>query len=151
MVSLAAGDFRPVRPDTIRAALPPLDDPAVDIATLAAADPHRGGGPRPQRGEGQVGSPIGPRPAARTTLFHPRATRALGRAALSPYRPLRLPPPALWSGSSALPPSPLERQEKLRSSCARWRPGMRIDVAVIEHPENHFARRRQPPQDLASA
>jgi 3-deoxy-manno-octulosonate cytidylyltransferase (CMP-KDO synthetase) len=30
------GDFPTIAPDTIRAALPPLDDPAVDIATLAS-------------------------------------------------------------------------------------------------------------------
>src|SRR6188768_3280759 len=30
------GDFPTINPDTIRAALPPLDDPAVDIATLAS-------------------------------------------------------------------------------------------------------------------
>ena len=30
------GDFPTIAPDNIRAALPPLDDPAVDIATLAA-------------------------------------------------------------------------------------------------------------------
>ena len=35
MVNLQ-GDFPTITPDNIRAVLPPLDDPAVDIATLAA-------------------------------------------------------------------------------------------------------------------
>ena len=30
------GDFPTITPDTIRAVLPPLDDPAVDISTLAS-------------------------------------------------------------------------------------------------------------------
>ena len=42
------GDFPTISPDNIRAVLPPLDDPAVDIATLAAADPHRGRGTKPR-------------------------------------------------------------------------------------------------------
>ena len=84
------GDFPTIRRKISASVLAPLDDPAVDIATLAAEIHTEEESTAPSVVKA-VGSPIGPAAAARA-LFHPRH-RALGRrTALSPYRPLRLSP-----------------------------------------------------------
>ena len=68
--------------------------------------------------------------AAPRALFHPRH-RALGRrAALSPHRPLRLSPRGA-ARYVALPPSPLEKRERLEQLRA-LEAGMRIDVAIVD-------------------
>ena len=84
------GDLPTIDPADIRAALGPLADAGVDIATLAAeiADPDERDNPERRQGDRHAG---GARPPARA-LLHARH-RAVGRgAALSPYRALRLPP-----------------------------------------------------------
>ena len=84
------GDLPTLAPADLAAALAPLDDPAVDIATLAAEikTPEERTNPNVVK---VVGAPVAPAPIARA-LFHPRH-RALGRrAALPSHRPLRLSP-----------------------------------------------------------
>ena len=63
------------RAGNIRAALPPLDDPAVDIATLAARDPQRTRTYHPSVVKA-VGSPIGP--TRLRALYFTRATAPYG-------------------------------------------------------------------------
>ena len=84
------GDFPTINPDIIRAALPPLADPAVDIATLASQIHTEEEDLAPSVVKA-VGSPIGGEPAPRA-LFHPRHRAPWRRPALPPHRPLRLPP-----------------------------------------------------------
>ena len=144
------GDFPTISPDTIRAVLPPLDDPAVDIATLASADPYRGRGPRPERGEG---GRLADRPAAAArAVFHPRhgapgdgpryhhiGLYAYRRAALERF--------------VALPPSPLEQQEKLEQLRA-LEAGMRIDVTIVDTRaarRRHAGRSRNRPPDTSQS
>src|SRR6185312_4870921 len=69
------GDFPTIEPGMIRAALPPLDDPAVDIATLAAQI-HLEEEDRAPSVVKAVGSPIGPNRLR--ALYFTRATAPHG-------------------------------------------------------------------------
>ena len=72
------GDFPTIAPDTIRAALPPLDDPAVDIATLASQIHTEEEDLAPSVVKA-VGSPIGRRTGSvRSTSPAPRRPMATG-------------------------------------------------------------------------
>ena len=115
-------------PADLAAALAPLADPAVDIATLAAEITQAGGAHQSERGEG--GRLAGRARTAARALFHPRHRARRRRAALSSHRALRLSP----RGAGAfvkLPPSPLEQREKLEQLRA-LEAGMRIDVAIVD-------------------
>ena len=81
------GDLPTIEPADIRAALGPLSDPAVDIATLAAviADPSDLTNPNVVKA---IGPPVGARPLPRHRPS-PAPTRP-ARAALSSHRALRL-------------------------------------------------------------
>ena len=83
------GDLPTIDPADIGAALKPLDDPAVDIATLAAVITDAGR-TAPIRTSSRCRH-AGSRPAVCTRFhFHPR-NRAIGRRpALPPHRALRL-------------------------------------------------------------
>ena len=83
------GDLPTIDPAEIRAALGPLADPAVDIATLAAeiTDPAEPDQPERREGDRHAGFA---RAAARHH-FHARRRQGAG-AALPPHRALRLPP-----------------------------------------------------------
>jgi 3-deoxy-manno-octulosonate cytidylyltransferase (CMP-KDO synthetase) len=122
------GDFPTITPDTIRAALPPLDDPAVDIATLASQIHTEEEDLAPSVVKA-VGSPIGREPAA-CALFHPRHGAPWRRPryhhiGLYAYRRAAL------ERFVALPPSPLEQQEKLEQLRA-LEAGMRIDITIVD-------------------
>ena len=122
------GDLPTLSPAAIAAALIPLDDPAVDIATLAAeiASPEERGDPNVVK---VVGTPVAPRrlralyftraaaPAGEGPLYHHIGLYAFRRAALEKF--------------VKLPPSPLERREKLEQLRA-LEAGMRIDVELID-------------------
>ena len=122
------GDFPTIAPDTIRAALHPLDDPTVDIATLAAQIHTEEEDQAPSVVKA-VGSPIGPN-RLRAHSFHPRHGTPWRRPALPPHRPLRLPPPRAGTVRGAAP-SPLEQQEKLEKLRA-LEAGMRIDITIVD-------------------
>ena len=123
------GDLPTIPPDDIRAVLPPLADPAVDIATLAAEihteeedhSPERGeGGRLADRARGGCArsiSPAPPRPMATGRATITSASMPIAGVALERF--------------VALPPSPLEQREKLEQLRA-LEAGMRIDVAIVD-------------------
>jgi 3-deoxy-manno-octulosonate cytidylyltransferase (CMP-KDO synthetase) len=121
------GDLPTLDPADIVAALRPLADPAVDIATLAA-EIHEERERLDPNVVKVVGSPLaGDRlralyftracaPAGAGPLYHHIGLYAYRRAALARF--------------VALPPSPLERREQLEQLRA-LEAGMRIDVAIV--------------------
>jgi 3-deoxy-manno-octulosonate cytidylyltransferase (CMP-KDO synthetase) len=122
------GDLPTLEPAAIAAALSPLSDPAVDIATIAAEirTPEERSDPNVVK---VVGTPIAPRrlralyftravaPAGEGPLYHHIGLYAFRRAALEKF--------------VKLPPSPLEQREKLEQLRA-LEAGMRIDVALVD-------------------
>jgi 3-deoxy-manno-octulosonate cytidylyltransferase (CMP-KDO synthetase) len=123
------GDLPALDPAAIRAVLKPLSDPAVDIATLAAAIVEPG-----ERDDANVvkavlalmpGATTGralyfsraPVPAGEGPLYHHIGIYAFRRSALERY--------------VALPPSGLERRESLEQLRA-LEAGMRIDAALVD-------------------
>jgi 3-deoxy-manno-octulosonate cytidylyltransferase (CMP-KDO synthetase) len=121
------GDLPTVSPQDIRAALEPLADAEVDIATLAAeiTDAAERSNPNVVK---VVGTPVNPRrlkalyftrasaPAGEGPLYHHIGLYAYRRSALQRF--------------VALPPSLLEQREKLEQLRA-LEAGMRIDVAIV--------------------
>jgi 3-deoxy-manno-octulosonate cytidylyltransferase (CMP-KDO synthetase) len=122
------GDFPTISPDNIRDVLGPLDDPAVDIATLAA-EIHT----EEESSNPNVVKAIGSRIGARRlrALYFSRAAAPWGdgpryhHVGLYAYRREAL------QRFVALPPSPLELQERLEQLRA-LEAGMRIDVTIVE-------------------
>ena len=122
------GDFPTILPDTIRAALPPLDDPAVDIATLASQI-HTAEEDQAPSVVKAVGSPIGPNRLR--ALYFTRATAPYGDGPRYHHIGLYAYRRAALERFVALPPSPLERQEKLEQLRA-LEAGMRIDITLVD-------------------
>lgn len=121
------GDLPTIDPADIRAALTPLSDPNVDIATLAAviADPAELTNPNVVKA---IGAPITPGRFRATTFtradaagpgphYHHIGLYAYRRAALERF--------------VKLPPSANERRERLEQLRA-LDAGMRIDVALVK-------------------
>lgn len=121
------GDLPTIDPADIRAALAPLADPAVDIATLAAEipDPTELTNPNVVKA---IGTPVAPRRLHATTFtradargpgphYHHIGLYAYRRAALERF--VKLPPSANEKR---------ERLEQLRALDA----GMRIDVIIVK-------------------
>jgi 3-deoxy-manno-octulosonate cytidylyltransferase (CMP-KDO synthetase) len=121
------GDLPTVAADDIRAALAPLADPAVDIATLAAEIvlPDERTNPNVVK---VVGSPISPQRLR--ALYFTRATAPAGDGPLYHHIGLYAYRRAALARFVALPPSPLELREKLEQLRA-LEAGMRIDVAIV--------------------
>ena len=122
------GDFPTISPDNIRDVLPPLDDPAVDIATLAAEIHTEEEALNPNVVKA-VGSPIGARRLR--ALYFTRATAPHGEGPRYHHIGLYAYRRAALDRFVALPPSPLERQEKLEQLRA-LEAGMRIDVTIVD-------------------
>ena len=122
------GDFPTISADNIRDVLVPLADPEVDIATLAAEIHTTEEALNPNVVKA-VGSPIGPRRLR--ALYFTRATAPHGdgpryhHIGLYAYRRKAL------ERFVSLPPSPLERQEKLEQLRA-LEAGMRIDITLVD-------------------
>src|SRR5262249_42510855 len=122
------GDLPTLAPSDIAAAIGPLADPAVDIATLAAEISRADERTNPNVVK-LVGTPVGERrlralyftraaaPAGRGLLYHHIGLYAFRRAALARF--------------VALPPSPLEQREKLEQLRA-LEAGMRIDATIVD-------------------
>jgi 3-deoxy-manno-octulosonate cytidylyltransferase (CMP-KDO synthetase) len=122
------GDLPTLAPADIRAALRPLDDPAVDIATLAAEILRAEERSNPNVVK-VVGSPLGPHrlralyftrteaPWGEGPLYHHIGLYAYRRDALARF--------------VSLPPSALEKREKLEQLRA-LEAGMRIDVEIVD-------------------
>ena len=122
------GDLPTLAPADIVTALTPLDDPAVDIATLAAEikKPQERTNPNVVK---VAGAAVAPRrlralyftranaPSGDGPLYHHIGLYAYRRAALERF--------------VRLPPSPLEQREKLEQLRA-LEAGMRIDVTIVD-------------------
>ena len=121
------GDFPTITIDNIRDVLPPLDDPAVDIATLASQI-HTEEEDRAPSVVKAVGSPIGPRRLR--ALYFTRATAPCGDGPRYHHIGLYAYRRAALERFVSLPPSALELQEKLEQ-LRLLEAGMRIDVAVV--------------------
>jgi len=122
------GDFPTISPDNIRDVLPPLADPAVDIATLAAQIHTEEEDLAPSVVKA-IGSPIGPRRLR--ALYFTRATAPAGDGPRYHHIGLYAYRRAALERFVLLPPSPLEQQEKLEQLRA-LEAGMRIDVMIVD-------------------
>ena len=125
------GDLPALDPADIIAALGPLADPAVDIATLAAEIRREAERTDPNVVK-VVGTPVGPaRPARLRALYFTRATAPAGEGPLYHHIGLYAYRRAALQRFVALPPSPLEQREKLEQLRA-LEAGMRIDVSLVD-------------------
>ena len=122
------GDFPTVRPETIAAAIGPLADPAVDIATLAFAITDEAERAHPDVVKA-VGSPV--EPGRLRALYFTRATAPWGEGELLHHVGLYAYRRAALARFIALPPSPLETRERLEQLRA-LEAGMRIDIAIVD-------------------
>lgn len=126
------GDLPLIDPADIRAALAPLADPAVDIATLAAviSRDHERSDPNVVK---VVGTPVGgppDRPDRLRALYFTRATAPHGDGPLYHHIGLYAYRRAALERFVGLPPSTLEKRERLEQLRA-LEAGMRIDAAVV--------------------
>ncbi|MHC6152277.1 3-deoxy-manno-octulosonate cytidylyltransferase [Bradyrhizobium elkanii] len=122
------GDFPTISPETIRSVMPALDDPAVDISTLASRIHSEEEDQAPSVVKA-VGSPIGPNRLR--ALYFTRATAPYGDGPRYHHIGLYAYRRAALERFVALPPSPLEQQEKLEQLRA-LEAGMRIDVTIVD-------------------
>jgi 3-deoxy-manno-octulosonate cytidylyltransferase (CMP-KDO synthetase) len=122
------GDLPMLAAEDLRAALSPLQDAAVDIATLAAEirDENERVNPNVVK---VVGSPIGPKRLR--ALYFTRATAPAGEGPLYHHIGLYAYRRAALERFVGLPPSPLEQRERLEQLRA-LEAGLRIDVAIVE-------------------
>jgi 3-deoxy-manno-octulosonate cytidylyltransferase (CMP-KDO synthetase) len=122
------GDLPTLDVSVIKAALTPLADEAVDIATLAAEI---------TRGEERddpavvkvVGTPVAP--ARLRALYFTRASAPYGDGALYHHIGLYAFRRTALERFAALSPSPLEKRERLEQLRA-LEAGMRIDAAIVD-------------------
>lgn len=122
------GDFPTISPDNIRDVLAPLTDAAVDIATLAA-EIHTDEESTNPNVVKAVGSPIGTRRLR--ALYFTRATAPWGDGPRYHHIGLYAYRRAALERFVGLPPSALERQEKLEQLRA-LEAGMRIDIGIVD-------------------
>jgi len=137
------GDFPTIDPSNISDVLPPLRDPAVDIATLAAQIHTEEESLNPNVVKA-VGSPIEGR--RMRALYFTRATAPHGDGPRYHHIGLYAYRRAALERFVTLPPSPLEQQERLEQLRA-LEAGMRIDVMVVDH----VPRGVDTPADLETA
>jgi 3-deoxy-manno-octulosonate cytidylyltransferase (CMP-KDO synthetase) len=125
------GDLPVIAPADIRAALTPLADPAVDIATLAAEirRPEERSDPNVVK---VVGTPVGNPPDAGRlrALYFTRATAPYGGGPLFHHIGLYAYRRAALERFVRLPASTLERRERLEQ-LRGLEAGMRIDVVIV--------------------
>jgi 3-deoxy-manno-octulosonate cytidylyltransferase (CMP-KDO synthetase) len=122
------GDFPTISPGNIRDVLPPLADPAVDIATLASLI-HTAEEDQAPSVVKAVGSPIGPNRLR--ALYFTRAAAPHGDGPRYHHIGLYAYRRAALERFVTLPPSALELQEKLEQLRA-LEAGMRIDVMIVD-------------------
>jgi 3-deoxy-manno-octulosonate cytidylyltransferase (CMP-KDO synthetase) len=122
------GDLPTLNPADIAAAIKPLSDPAVDIATLAAeiSNPEERINPNVVKA---VVSPVGDRHLR--ALYFTRATAPYGDGPLYHHIGLYAYKRAALARFVGLPPSPLEKRERLEQLRA-LEAGMRIDVVIVD-------------------
>ena len=136
-------DLPTIASSHIAAALTPLSDPAVDIATLAVEISLAAERDDPNVVK-VVGSPLG-RDRMRA-LYFTRATAPYGEGPLYHHIGLYAFRRAALERFVKLPPSPLERREKLEQLRA-LEAGMRIDVVIVDSVPSGV----DTPEDLARA
>ena len=122
------GDFPTISPQNIRDVLAPLDDPAVDIATLAAEIHTEEESLNPN-----VIKAVGTRLAEGRlrALYFTRATAPSGDGPRYHHVGLYAYRRAALERFVKLPPSPLELQERLEQLRA-LEAGMRIDITIVD-------------------
>ncbi|MGL4635012.1 MAG: 3-deoxy-manno-octulosonate cytidylyltransferase [Beijerinckiaceae bacterium] len=122
------GDFPTINPFSIAMAVPPLADPQVDIATLAAEIVDED-----ERTASSVVKLIGSTngPNRMRALYFTRATAPTGPGPLYHHIGLYAYRRKALARFVSLPPSPLEIREKLEQLRA-LEAGMRIDVAIVD-------------------
>lgn len=121
------GDLPTVDQKTVRAVIRPLDNPAVDIGTIATEIVHEPEKTAPSVVK-VVGTPAGD--AMLRALYFTRATAPYGDGALYHHIGLYAFRREALARYVSLPPSPLELREKLEQLRA-LEAGMRIDVALV--------------------
>jgi 3-deoxy-manno-octulosonate cytidylyltransferase (CMP-KDO synthetase) len=121
------GDLPTIAPAAIRAALAPLDDGKADIATIAAIISREDEKTNPNVVK-VVGTEIAP--GRLRALYFTRAAAPYGDGPLLHHIGLYAYRRAALHRYVALPPSPLEKREKLEQLRA-LEAGMRIDVAIV--------------------
>jgi len=121
------GDLPTLDPADIRAAVAPLADPAVDIATIAAEIRKAAERTNPNVVK-VVGTPVSP--DRLRALYFTRATAPWGDGPLYHHIGLYAYRRAALAKFVRLAPSSLERREKLEQLRA-LEAGMRIDVAIV--------------------
>lgn len=124
------GDFPMLQGADIRAALAPLADPAVDIATLALEITEDAERHDPNVVKA-ICSPVSP--GRFRALYFTRATAPTGDGPLYHHIGLYAYRRAALARFVSLPPSPLETRERLEQLRA-LEAGMRIDVALTTNP-----------------
>jgi 3-deoxy-manno-octulosonate cytidylyltransferase (CMP-KDO synthetase) len=122
------GDLPTLASADLKAALGPLDDPAVDVATLAAEirKPEERTNPNVVK---VVGSPV--TPTRLRALYFTRATAPSGDGPLYHHIGLYAYRRAALARFVTLPPSPLELRERLEQ-LRLLEAGMRIDVTLVD-------------------
>ncbi len=124
------GDLPTIERTAVCACLAPLDNAAVDIATLAAPILRAEEKDDPNVVKA-VGAEIAPRRLR--ALYFTRARAPWGEGPLLHHIGLYAYRRAALARFVALPPSPLERRERLEQLRA-LEAGMRIDIAVVDTP-----------------
>ncbi|KAF0229419.1 MAG: 3-deoxy-manno-octulosonate cytidylyltransferase [Beijerinckiaceae bacterium] len=122
------GDLPTIDPRIIADSMLPLADPAVDIATLAAVITRED-----EKTASQVVKAIGSPISARhlRALYFTRATAPWGEGDLLHHIGLYAYRRKALARFVSLPPSPLEKREKLEQLRA-IEAGMRIDIVMVE-------------------
>ncbi|WP_075290689.1 3-deoxy-manno-octulosonate cytidylyltransferase [Pararhizobium arenae] len=121
------GDLPTIEPETIRAALKPLENPAVDIATLTVEIEDEDEKTNPNVVK-VVGSPISE--DRLRALYFTRTTAPHGAGPLYHHIGLYAYRRAALETFVSLPPSTLEKRESLEQLRA-LEAGMRIDVQIV--------------------
>jgi 3-deoxy-manno-octulosonate cytidylyltransferase (CMP-KDO synthetase) len=122
------GDLPTIEPETIRAALRPLEDAAVDIATLTVEIAHEAEKTNPNVVK-VVGSPISD--SRLRALYFTRATAPHGPGPLYHHIGLYAYRRSALERFVSLSPSTLEKRETLEQLRA-LEAGMRIDVEIVQ-------------------
>jgi 3-deoxy-manno-octulosonate cytidylyltransferase (CMP-KDO synthetase) len=124
------GDLPTIAASAVRAAVRPLDDDEVDIATLATPITRA-----LERDDPNVVKAVGTAvaPGRLRALYFTRASAPWGEGPLLHHIGLYAYRREALARFVALPPSPLERREKLEQLRA-LEAGMRIDIALVDTP-----------------
>jgi 3-deoxy-manno-octulosonate cytidylyltransferase (CMP-KDO synthetase) len=122
------GDMPTLTPADLHAVSAPLSDPAVDIATIATEICDEATRTNPHMVK-VVGSSVAP--GRLRALYFTRATAPWGEGPLYHHHGLYAYRRAALERFVALPPSPLEKRERLEQLRA-LEAGMRIDVTIID-------------------